>query len=91
MTDYRVWYQLAVESIDVPASHLHILCVYPEELNLFLLFMNDLMDEELPLHVDELTVCYPCDDLVDKHFLALFEYYRCPFSNPQASFLNCLP
>lgn len=53
--------------------------------------MQNLMNEEFILNVDELTMCDPCDNLIQKHLLAFFEDDMGPAFEPGIAFLEGLP
>lgn len=87
----RIGYQLAIERVNVPPSHLHVLGIQLHELYLFLRLVDDLMDKELPLHIYQLSVRNPSNHLVHKYFLALLKNNIRPIFYPKTSFLHRLP
>ena len=49
------------------------------------------MYEELPLHIYQLPMGYPCNYLINKHLLALFQDNLNPIFQPKWTFLIALP
>jgi len=49
------------------------------------------MYEKFTLNIDELSMCDPCDDLIEKYLLALFKDDTGPTFEPCITLLECLP
>lgn len=87
MTDDREGYEFCIKSVDVPTCDFYIFVGKFCELYFFLWFLYNFMDEKLSLCVYELTVCDPCDGLVEEYLLALFKDGTRPGFYPSVSFV----
>ena len=68
---YGIGNQLGIESVDTPAGHLGLLVVQAGKHDFLFWLMYDSMYEKLSLDVDELSMRYPCNNLINKYSLTL--------------------